>query len=62
MTGLWDTSKSNCHPAPSTHLPLSWLFCQVLTLVVPGPVGDTENREVLFWGFCEEKVGMGMDQ
>lgn len=29
------------------------------TLVL-GPVGDTENEEVLFWGFCKEKVGVRM--
>lgn len=27
--------------------------------MVPGPVGDTENGEVLFWGFCKEQVGVG---
>lgn len=26
-----------------------------LTLVL-GPVGDTENGAVLFWGFCKEKL------
>jgi hypothetical protein len=55
LTGPGHSRQADDPPTPITLLP--WMFPQVLTLVL-GPVGDTENGEVLFWGFCEKKVGV----
>lgn len=49
-------SKHTKDALPPEYHPLHLMIPPVLTLVL-GPVGDTENGDALFWGFCEERVG-----